>query len=284
MNPEVARRERITHTTRVGRLVQQIDFADECEVKPISLECGLIRTHMYWLHKEECLRGLPEWFGSVRDFLTGVAHLAALTRYTTPPYCGPDDNDGIVWDDVHYVLAQHSSPSRPLPELPSTSTLYISAQSRECGRPYTVPYPLLLFTALYDIESYPDDVDPVAIGLGKIVTGKYTPDDNLTVAAMQYLIHQYMERASLRRCDVYPGGRRNLAEFLRDNVPSSVISKCVTSLSHWASIPRKHTKVVTWALEFLDALQALPETERLYRPYRVWTIESGRRGEIGVLS
>jgi len=288
-NPEVTRRDRIRHTIKAGRIVQPITKEIEIESGPQELDRSVIYSQLNWSHYENHVGTLPDWFGGVRDYLTRVAHLATIAMHKNAAHHGPSDRCGIVWDDVHYVLSTRQY-SECVPRYtrytirvpPDIGTAFVGGYSPTKQRIDPVPLPLLGLVALYDIESCPDDVDIVDIGLSKIITGDHAQTRRPIACVVEQLIQRYYRFESLRECKSYPDGKRSITQYLRDNLPRGVIAKFISVLEHYIST--NHCKMRKSAEQFLGQLQDLGKTEGLCEPDdNWWSLEDIPYSEVLIL-
>lgn len=105
VRPEVARRDRIAHTTRAGQIANL--------ATPICIEAGDVQTsefgvmrgQKYWRYLADRLQGLPRWLGDVSDFLAGVTHFASLVGCGNSPHSRLSDVEETMWGDVHCLRA-----------------------------------------------------------------------------------------------------------------------------------------------------------------------------------
>lgn len=137
-----------------------------------------------------------------------------------------------------------------------------------------------MLTNVYNIITYPDDVNPVEIGLSKIVTDSYGQRGSVAASTVERLIRLYMSHPSLHKHEGYPDGKRSLAQFLRDNLPACLIDKFIVVLGHWIDTKGRSSKILDSVEQFVSELENLGSTEGCGTPGGLWSLGHQEYGEV----
>ena len=279
-NPKIAQRERIRHTTRAGAVARQFGLRSGA----LTGGDGEVMWRYYDdLSRSDGITTEPWYTEEIGDFLYGAYHLASLSGFRSSP-CGPvTDIAGIVWNDIYHVLSAVTSLSESL----STSPPNICAMAAMFtqGSYLAEWYERVTLARVLGariVASYPADVNPIEVGLSKIVTGKYTPitDDmtpsqKLAISTVQEAVRSARDNLGQRvRTSSYHkfwsdyfifnpakvGQVRTLAQLLH-HISPDMIPRLASSLRHWLVAQPRSTKRRTEVEAFLADLEALEVPE-----------------------
>ena len=243
------RRDRIEHTRRAGIFTRERAHMLGRGYSVNELTSRLPKSYYEDLvegQRGDTIRG-PEWTEDLKSYLYGAYHLASLSGFRDSSYVGMYDAAGFVWDDILYYMDLQGGSFLPPDRISTRSRIYVIASSLVLGpgpmapTSASVPRSWIAVTGARVIASYPEDVDPVGIGLGRIVTGRYTKSEDIAVLTIQDGIRAYKVRARGYSAGHAPfltdypwklSQSHTLAEFLYGLAPVAV-PRLITSLRHW---------------------------------------------------
>jgi len=191
---------------------------------------------------------LTRWSGEARDFLLGALHLGSLSNYMNSTQHGDSDIEGLVWSDVLHVLTTHRS-SLKTPEQGSIIyTQALAAVTRTI--PPELPRPCEVAIIATMLASYPENVSPEVIGLGKIVEGKRAPNNDIVARTVQNIVQLYNEDVNLMWISM-----RTLGEVLYVKMSHVAVPRLISSLENWLTTHTRTSNEASVVNNLLDQLK-----------------------------